>query len=236
MSAADVFSRVKGVEDVFTRYAVTVHIRGVMVGGVPSDPSVTRSWLKARLELEDPALEELLNETVAARDTSLSVAEKLDALLASDAAPSVNGFKRISPSGELGYEGRCMKAALKEFMNSAYPGTKFPGKPADIKKGLMRYAAECVFVEEDLIGLGVAAPTRVEERIKHVMTPQGPRSSISRVEVVEQPKLSFTLKVRDDFLPVAAWARVWSAGEEIGIGSDSARSDGRFALESFDRI
>jgi hypothetical protein len=235
MSARDVFAGVKGADDPFTRYSVSLQIRGVIVGGIPSDPSVVRSWLKARLELGDAALEELLQETIAARDVALSVDDKLDALVDANAT-SVNGFKRTPGTGELAYEGRCLKAALKEFMNSAYPGTKFPGKPADIRKGLMRYAAETVHVAEDLIGLGVTAPSRIEERIKHVITPQGPRSSINTVEVVEQPKLSFTVLVRDDFLPVEGWARIWQAGEEIGLGADRGRSDGKFDLESFDRL
>lgn len=237
MSAADVFAGVKGVDDTWTRYTTIIHVRGLMVGGIPSDPSLTRSWLRARLDLGDTALEELVTQTIAERDAALSVEDKIDSLMASGNAPSVSGFKRMPGTKELAYEGRCMKAALKEAMNSAYPGNKYPGQPANVnRKGLMRYGAESVFVEEDLIGLGVTAPTRVEERVKHVMTPQGPRSSIARVEVVDQPKLTCTIRVRDDFMPPEVWARVWQTAEEIGIGSDRARSDGRFSLEAFDRI
>jgi len=132
-----------------------------------------------------------------------------------------------------------MKAAIKEWANSAYPGTDWPGKTdvaKGFRKGLKSTLEERVFVSEIYIGLGVTEPTGVEERIKHVITPQGPRSSINRVEYVYQPTLEFTLLVRDDFLPLEAWSRIWQAGEQIGIGSDRARSDGRFELLAFDRL
>jgi len=167
------------------------------------------------------------------------VDELADALMGTEAAPSINGFKRHPDTGELVYEGRCMKAAIKEFANSAYPGTEWPGKEKVAKgfrKGLMSTLAERVFVREIYIGLGVKEPTGVEERVKHVMTPQGPRSSISRVEYVQQPTLEFHLRVRDDFLPWEAWARIWQVGEEIGIGADRGRSDGRFELLAFERL
>lgn len=200
-----------------------------------------RGWLKTRLELGDRDLEELARRTLTERypDSFASVDETIDAIMASDAGPSVNGFKRHPDTGELVYEGRCMKAAIKEWSNSAYPGTDWPGKSevaSGFRKGLMNTLAERVFVPETFIGLGVKEPTAVEERIKHVNTPQGPRSAIGQVELVERPELVFTLHVHDDFLPVEAWARIWERGEEIGIGADRARSDGKFELLAFDRI
>lgn len=236
MTARDVFA---DVADQFTHYHVEIQIRDLIVGGVPGDESVIRKWLEARMELDDTALQELLDETIVARNGPMSAAEKVDALVASPSAPSVNGFKRDLETGELIYETRCMKAAIKEWANSAYPGTDWPGKTEvskGFRKGLMSTLEERVFVEGRGIGLGVKEPTTVEERVKHVMTPQGPRSSINRVEVVERPLLSFTLKVRDDFLPWSAWGRIWQAGEEIGVGADRGRSDGRFDLIALEKI
>lgn len=241
MSALNVFKQLGAdTADEFATYTVRLRVIDKMVGGIPSSPSVIKGWLKARMELGDRDLQEMVDKTLVERfpDRQPSPDELADALMETDAAPSVNGFKRIPDTGELAYEGRCMKAALKEFMNSAYPGVEWPGKDKVAKgfrKGLMSTAAERVFVDEVLIGLGTKEPTGVEERIKHVMTPQGPRSSINRVEYVQEPELSFTLRVRDDFLPLAAWSRIWQAGEQIGIGSDRGRSDGRFELLAFDR-
>lgn len=239
MTAAAIFA-----EDIGSQYAdyrVQIQVRELLIGGVPSDPSVIRKWLETRLGLGDAALDELLSATVAERNGPMSAEEKVDAIMASDGAPSITGFKRDVITGELVYEGRCMKSALKESMNSSFPGTDWPGKKdraetKPLRKGLMRYAAEAVHVDDYSIGLGVKEPTRVEEHIKHPMTPTGPISTISRVEVVERPTLTFTVKVRDDFLPRAAWGRIWQTAEEIGIGAERSQGYGKFDLVEFDRM
>ncbi|WP_084963346.1 hypothetical protein [Thermoactinospora rubra] len=221
-------------------YRVRLQIIDKLVGGVPSSPSVIKSWLKTRLELGDRDLQELAEATLRERfpDRQPSADELAQAVLESgEAEVSVNGFKRAS-DGELVFEGRCVKAALKEWSNSAYPGVDFPSKKKianGFRKGLMATLAERVFVPEIYIGLGVFEPTGVEERIKHVKTPQGPRSSINRVEYVERPILEFTVRVHDDFLSAEEWGRIWERGEDIGLGADRGRSDGKFELLAFDR-
>ena len=231
MSAHDIFG---DLADNYAFYRAELRFRDLVVGGVPSDESVIRGWIRARMDLGDAAIEELVAQTVAERGV-MQPDDAVDLVMGSDLAPSINGFKR-DDNGQLCLEGRQVKAGLKEWMNSSYPGTKFPGKPADIRKGLMNWAAETVMVDDQLIGLGVKEPTRVEERIKHVRTPQGPRSTVNRVEVVERPTITFTVKVRDDALLREVWGRVWSVGEEIGLGADRGRSDGEFELLAFEKI
>lgn len=234
MAASDIFGKVAAQTN--TPYRARLRFKHVIVGGIPSDKSVIEGWIRSRMDLGDAAIAELVSQTVDDRGV-LTPDEAIEAVMQSDLAPSVNGFKR-NENGELCIEGRIVKAALKEWMNSAYPGTKFPGKTKieGLRKGLMRYAAEAVIVDDLMIGLGVKEPTRVEERIKHVMTPQGPRSSINRVEVVEGVEIEFTILVRDDFIPEEAWARIWSVGEGIGLGSDRGRSDGQFELIEWQRL
>ncbi|MBK8168360.1 MAG: hypothetical protein IPK64_20620 [bacterium] len=234
MAASDIFG--KAAAQTYTQYRATLRFKNLIVGGIPSDKSVIEGWIRSRMDLGDAAISELVEQTVTERGV-LTPDEAIEAVMQSELAPSVNGFKR-DDNGQLCIEGRIVKAALKEWMNSAYPGTKFPGKTKieGLRKGLMRYAAEAVRVDDMLIGLGVKEPTTIEERIKHVMTPQGPRSSINRVEVVEQPEVTFTISVRDDFIPEDAWARIWSVGEAIGLGSDRGRSDGQFELTEWQRL
>lgn len=234
MSARDVFGT-KGGGD-FTRYHVELQVHDKIIGGIPSDPDTIRKWLESRIVgAPDAVLAELIEETTAATIEKTgrppSVGELVDKLAGQTAS---NTFKRHD--GQLVYEGRCMKAALKEAANVAYPGTNWPGKPAGIKKGLMRYLAERVFIDDLYIPLGAEIPSGTEQRIKHVMTPQGPRSAINVVDYVEQPKLSFTVAVLDDCLSTEVWARMWECAEEIGIGADRARSDGRFELVTWDHI
>lgn len=231
MSAADIFG--KAAAEQFTRYRVRLQFRDLVVGGVPSDKSVIEGWIRSRMDLGDAAIEELVAQTAAERGV-MSPDEAVGLVMGSELAPSINGFKRDPVTGELCLEGRQVKAALKEWTNSAYPGSKWPGQArAGVRKGAMNHVAEIVFVEEYLIGLGVKDPTRVEERVKHVRTPQGPRSTVNRVEVVERAGVLFTLKVRDESVLGEMWPRVWAAGEEIGLGADRGRSDGRFELVEF---
>jgi hypothetical protein len=236
MSAISVF----GIASHITVYRVRLQVLDKIVGGVPSQESVIKGWLKSRMELEERDLQELTEQTLSERfpDRQPSADELAEVLMDSEVVPSVNGFKRIPETGELAYETRCMKAAIKEWANSAYPGTDWPGKKnvaSGFRKGLMSTLEERVFVTGIYIGLGVKEPSGVEERIKHVKTRQGPRSSITRVEYVERPLLEFELRVHDDFLPMEAWGRIWERGEDIGIGSDRGRSDGKFELLSFEK-
>lgn len=246
MSAADIFG--KAAEGTYVNYRTTLQFKHLIVGGIPSDRSVIEGWIRSRMDLGDAALEELVAETAEQRGV-LSPDEAVAAVMASELAPSVNGFKRHPVTGELCIEGRIVKAALKEWANSAYPGKEFPGKKSiaaylnakgeeksPLLKGLMRYLAEAVIVDDLLISLGVTEPTAVEERVKHVSTRQGPRSTVVRVEVVERPTVTFTLRVRDDFLPQEAWARIWAVGEGIGLGADRGRSDGQFELTEWVKL
>lgn len=237
MSATEIF----GIASHVTRYRVRLQVLDKLVGGVPSKESVIKGWLKARMELGDRDLQELTEQTLRERfpDRQPSADELAGALLTSDAAPSINGFKRIPGTGELALETRCAKSALKEWGNSAFPGMDWPGKSRVAKgfrKGLKSTLEERVFVEGVFVGLGVTEPTGVEERIKHTTGPQGPRSSISQVEYVSRPLLEFTLRVHDDFLSPEVWGRIWERGEDIGIGSDRGRSDGKFELLTFGRV
>lgn len=235
MSAQDIF----GTDPEYTTYQVRLRCRGMLVGGIPSGESIIRGWLRARLDMGDAHLEEIAQQVIANRQTALTVDERIDAIMESEHAPSVNGFLRDPDTEELVYEGRCMKAAIKEWANSAYPGTEWPGRTdvsKGFRKGLLATLAERVFVPDRYIGLGVKQPDRVEERVKHVRSPQGPVHTIARVEVIERPVLAFTLRVHDDFLPRQAWGRIWQRGEDIGIGADRGRSDGMFDLEAFDQV
>lgn len=231
MGAAEIFGTSR-----FVRYRAELQVRERLTGGVPKDPDTVKAWLKSRLEMEDRALIDLANETQAAMMTQDGARPSADDLL--DAVvgqvEAGNGFKRID--GQLIYEGRCLKAGLKEAANVAFPGTDFPGKPAGIRKGLMRFLAERVFVEEDGIPLGIGEASWTEQRVKHITTPQGPRSAINVVDIVEKPRLTATIAVLDDCISPQTWGAIWETLEEIGIGADRARGDGKFDLVSWEHI
>lgn len=235
MAARDIFG-IEVEEGNFTRYAVELQVIDQMSGGIPKSPDTIKVWLKSRLELGDRALVEMTREIAEQMEEDTGTRPSADVLLDEVVAKegAGNGFLRVD--GILQYEGRCLKAGLKEWSNIAYPGVDFPGKPKSIKKGLMRYMNERVFVPQRNISLGVDAPSRTETRVKHLMTPQGPRSALNVVDVIDKPTLSFDLDVLDDFIEKRVWARIWEIGEEIGIGADRARGEGRFELVRFEKV
>lgn len=244
MSASDVFDDCK--DGAFTYYHAEIQVHDKLVAGIPKDPDTILKWLKSRVEMDDRDLIELAQRTSIEMEEASGERPKADDLMTEVARKfeGGNGFKTIDD--RLVYEGRCMKAGLKEAMNIAYPGVDFPGKPRRInkdgkdveaiKKGLLRFAAETVFVEDLYIDLGVTEPSGTEQRIKQIMTKEGPRSAINIVDYVYRPTLTCTIKVMDDFFPRPAWKRVWEILENIGLGSDRARGDGKFELVSWKQL
>lgn len=235
MSAADIFGKAAGN---YTRYRCEVQVANRLVGGIPKDPDTIKGWLTSRLEVDDAVLVEMTEATYRQMREESGAEPERDAVMEEVARQfeGGNGFKTVD--GQLVYEGRCMKAAIKEAANIAYPNkTPYPGRPDALKaSGLKSKLAERVFVDEEYISLGVDAPSDTEQRIKHIMTPQGPRSAINVVDVVDKPMLSFTVSVLDDFLKPEVWARIWSVIEANGLGSDRARGDGTCELITWEKL
>lgn len=235
MAAADIF-KLDAKSEPFALYDVELQVRNQLVGGIPKDPKLIRAWLRQRLEMDDAALADLAERTYREMHGDGGEPPTTDDLLdaISGEYEGGNGFKTVD--GVLVYEGRCMKAAIKEAANIAYPGNTFPNMPKGNRKGLMRWMAETVFVVDEFIPLGVSEPSRAEERVKHVKTPQGPRSTISVVDLVDKPLLSFRVEVLDDRFTEEVWARLWSELERNGIGADRARGDGVCELVRWERV
>lgn len=261
MSAASVFAG-KGVKvpSHFIKYDVELQVNHLIVGGIPSTPNTIKGWLKSKLDkaveggIADAHLAQMVQKTLhdVFPDQQPSLDEIIEALMVNpDAGVNINTFVRIPGTGELAYESRCMKAAFKEGLNSAYPGTDWDGKKDSKgiapRKGLLRNGVERIFVLGTHIGLGVkedeispepdTGRVWTEERIKHITDVKtGAKvSCLARVHVVHRPTLTFQVAVADDFLSDEAWFRVWDVMEKIGIGADRARGDGQFSLEKWDR-
>lgn len=233
MSAADIF----GKESRWHTYEGELRI-AVLVGGIPKDADQIRAWLKARLEMGDAELQAVAEETIkemGLNPDDLMTPEKLDELVDDIMAKTVkgNGFKQ--PNGELVWEGRCLKAALKEACNACYPGVNpWPGRPNGIRKGLASYFVERVEVVDRYLPLGRKKPDiEGEQRIKRVNGPQGKRSAINMVDICEDVTVSFTIKVLDDCIPEQLWSELWEYVETGGVGADRSRGDGRSELVSF---
>jgi hypothetical protein len=253
MSANDIFKKTKSDWAV---YAGELHIF-TLVGGIPKDPETIRKFIKAKLDVGDYELNRITAETIADMglpDPSELSSEQLNSVIDSVMADKFKGnsFKRID--GQLVWETRCLFAAIKEAMNVLYPGnSKWPGQPeAKIsRKGFEGFAKERIVVKGEGRGrqymyLGKEGPdveNRIltpdvegEERIKHITGPQGPRSVITVVDVVEEVDVKFEVEVLEDFVAEETWGKIWRYVENTGVGADRARNDGRCELVRWEKI
>ena len=235
MGASEIF----GNKTRWTTYQGEHHLHTV-VGGIPKDPDTIRKWLKARLELNDTEVMALAEETIAEMGwTQIESSEQLDQLVDTVMAKDTKGNSFKMAKGQLVIEGRNLKAAHKEAASALYPGVKpWPGHPGkETRKGLAAYMTERVEVVDRYIPLGRTKPDiEGEQRIKHVTGPQGKRSTINVVDLCEDVKIGFTIRVLDDFITPPLWQELWEYIELGGIGADRARGDGRGELNSWKQL
>jgi hypothetical protein len=234
---------IMGATDIFGNKSRWVTYEGehklfTLVGGIPKDPDTIRKWLKARLELEDTEVMAIAEETIQEMGwTRVDSSEQLDQLVDAVMAKDTKGNSFKMANGQLVLEGRNLKAAIKEAANALYPGIeKWPGHPASTRKGLASYLTERVEVVDHYINLGRTRPdTEGEQRIKHISGPQGKRSTINVVDICEDVKITFTVRVLDDCIKPELWQEIWEYIELGGVGADRARGDGRGELLSWRR-
>jgi hypothetical protein len=236
MTATEIF----GQKSRWVTYQAELHI-DTLVGGIPKDPDTIRGWLKARLELNDVEIMAIAEETIGQMGWSQAqsteqLEELLDQVMAKAGAKG-NSFKMIDD--QLVWEGRCLKAALREAANVCYPGVqKWPGWPGEgIKKGLSKWMEERVEVRDLYLPLGRSRPDiEAEQRIKHVSIPgQGKRSTINVVDLVTDVKVTANIWVQDDCIKPQLWQELWEYVEIGGVGADRARGDGRCRLIRWER-
>lgn len=215
------------------RFAGTLTVVDI-AGGIPTDERKAKGWLETNLGAKtDDRLQSMVAEVMAERGVDLDSAmtEVLD-------RTTLIGFKRDADrSGELCYEGRQLKAALKEAVsvaaNEGKITTKGWGNPdnANYKKGIKGWFPEHVFVEERRIYLGKTEPDDIDQQFIHGRF----GSSIQYQEIVRDVDLEFTIETDHDFAE-DEWAAIWTALERNGVGASRSRGYGRGVITRWDPI
>ena len=150
-----------------------------------------------------------------------------------DSKEHLNCFKRL-PDGELYYEGRCLKACIKEGGCIASAAGKLvpPGKGwGKTNKGIKSYLAEHVFVVEEVLPLGLHEAAGISQRF--ISTYHG--TGIQYEEYIENASFDFTVKT-DQKLTDKQWAMIWLTAQEEGIGAARSQGNGRFALTRWEHL
>lgn len=200
-------------------FQVTVNV-GRIAGGTPTDPKVAEGWLKTKIAVDrDDLIREAVAEVMVERGVDATEATKVV-----DANKHLNGFKR-NDSG-LYIEGRQMKACIKEAANIRWPKDRW----GPSRKGTLSFFAEHIFVQEDILELGVVEPTGVAQRFVHTWRGSG----IQYEEYVDNAKLTFTVATDNEFTH-EQWAMLWLTAEQQGIGASRSQGYGRFEVTGWDK-
>lgn len=207
------------------RFAGQLHV-GVIAGGIPTDPNVAEGWLRTKLGIDkDELIRQQVAETMVERGVTADEATEIV-----NTNKHLNGFKRDEHG--LYYEGRQLKAALKEAASIAVAAGKLNGRGwGKTNKGLLSYVAEHIFVIEDKLQLGVTEPTGIAQRFVHTFRGSG----IQYEEYVEDAKIDFTVMTDHDFSE-KEWAAIWTTGEQQGVGASRSQGYGRYEVTRWDRI
>lgn len=229
-------------------FAASLRVRNI-AGGVPADPKVAEGWLRKKMVVDDDDLiRKAVIEVMAERGVSAE-----EAVEEVNRTKNLNGFKRLRcddcpPDGDLCVngrhllyiEGRQLKAAIKEAANVRWPYPQTVWGPGGARKGGTKgegrgkastsFFAEHVFVQEDVVGLGVYEATDVTQRFVH--TWRG--NAISYDEYVAIADISFTVATDHDFTE-EQWALLWLTGEQNGLGACRSQGFGRYEVTRWER-
>lgn len=205
------------------RYDAEIYVP-MLVGGVPSDPKVAEGWIRTKVQGTEERIENLIATTVIDRGVSAEEAIKIV-----NEMKNLNGFKR-TPEGELYFEGRQVKAMLKEAVSVACGAGKIKQTGWGVtRKWIKGFFPEHVFVLENTIPLGVTSPAGILQNFPH--THNG--SSIQYQEYVEGVTLKFTV-ITDWKFTKKEWEMIWLTAEKQGLGASRSQGYGTFSVTRWD--
>lgn len=154
-------------------------------------------------------------------------------------------FWRYPIDGTPAYESRAFKAALKEAANIL--GSSGTRDGVLNVKNFRSKLAERVFVDPRIGGAPIhcmcgqehdpKALLHLEERPIQVMTMQGPRTSLKRVEYALEVPIAFTIRLLDDGIVKESHLRtILEYLQDGGIGADRSQGSGTNELLSFEQM
>jgi hypothetical protein len=237
------------------RFKGTLHIPQ-LVGGIPFNPNIAKGWIETALKGKDNS-EERIREMIAETMVELGVSKE-EAVEEVNRRKNLNGFKRercrncpdtgaFCTEGEhpLYWEGRCLKAAIKEAVSVAVSAGKLEMQGWGVtRKWLTKFMPEHVFVpeqrlypvtctcdQEDKKGSSILTPTDVLQQFVHV---QG-KSAVEYQEYLADVDIEFTVKTDFDFTE-EQWAMIWTTGENNGVGASRSQGYGTYTVTRWEPV
>lgn len=231
---------------------------GTVAGGVPADPKVAESWVRAKMgETNERMIQEAIAEWLIANPGA--TADQAAAEIAKNR--HLNGFRFVTTAddpdwkehpSQLFLAGYQLKAALKEAISVTIASGKIAGKGwGETRKNLTSYAAEHVFVtdldgddrlwlwqgaEHDDDGnptrvVPVTEPTGVQQRFVHTFRGSG----ITLEQHVDSAVVRFRVRTDHPFT-LTQWAIIWLTGEWQGLGASRSQGYGRYTVTKWELV
>lgn len=213
-------------KDVWTQWTVEWEFLTKVCGSVPADPALVSKWLESRQPTVRPAgsrsMQEINEEVLASLERG--------ALDEEDEEASLLTFQRTD--GTLVVRAGTIRAHLKDCARQL--SSFFVGRV----KGERTFAVKvinCLYLDESQYwvpllrdGKPLAESDGFFDKAVHVMTRQGARSALKRIEYVDRPSLRFKLKtlgtvIREDDLHV-----LFQYGGTHGYGGERGDGEGRY--------
>lgn len=218
----------------FATYGATLQFRDRLVGGTPKDPKVVRDWMMAKVIPDDDQFT-LGKFMEVAEEAGIPVPDggadwEWFSRVTKEVADTKNtqGFK--SDEHGLYIEARQAKALIKEAANILWPKRQWGVS----KKGTKSFWAERIHVEPYRVHVnGIAG---VDQFIGHIKGPQGPQSTVSYYEFVDQPMIEMEIEVLDDCIEQDDWAKLWAFAERNGLGAKRSQGFGQFVIVRWEKL
>ena len=227
----------------WTHYAVTLDFDGPFAAALPKTEDEIRAMLTHRMPLAKPDNAVPIEDLVAQVETEVGLP-----FAGSDTTeewlPGWATFKRDAAG--LYYEGRCVRAHLKDCANILAQGVF-----SDILNFRMKFVNRVYVVDRNIpiwrrdkdsgVLYQLREPDGTEQRFIQVMTRQGPRSSIKYLDYVESPTLHFVVAILDETtaegeskkkgneITVEHLRGVFEYGAMHGMGQERSQDWGRYA-------
>lgn len=212
-------------KQVWTRWTVEWEFLTKVCGSVPADPALVTKWLESRQPSARPvgarSMQEINEEVVAT----------LESELVEDAADyAMLTFQR--QNGTLVLRASTLRAHMKDCARQL--SSFFVGRV----KGERTFAVKmvnCVYLDESQYwvpmlreGKPLNQADGFFDKAVHVMTRQGSRSALKRIEFVERPHLKFTLKTLGTVIHEDDLHILFQYGGTHGYGGERSDGEGRY--------
>lgn len=204
-------------------YDITIQIRDRICGGQPKNKDLIRSWVEATTKFKDEKSEVLTQE-------------HLDLVVSDVADKNWIGF----PNDDQGLflQSRQVKACIKQSASLLGITKKKIGSKQILAEGTEVKS----MVGGDRIYLGVKEPSGTDESAIHVVTAQGPRTALRRMDYVEKPEVRFQIWVlktdgnEKRHIGEEQLTDILKHAQENGLGASRSQGQGKFWVTEFKKV